>query len=88
MFLAGWNDASQGPLLPSLQEYYNVNYTVSKSFAPSSVLLPSVGADNSVSTIWVANFGGFAMAGIFNVLLTDRLGFGIVRPLYQYVDDG
>jgi hypothetical protein len=29
MFLAGWNDASQGPLLPSLQEYYNVNYTIS-----------------------------------------------------------
>jgi len=31
MFLAGWNDASQGPLLPSLQEYYNVNYTISTS---------------------------------------------------------
>jgi fucose permease len=25
MFLAGWNDASQGPLLPALQEYYNVS---------------------------------------------------------------
>jgi hypothetical protein len=25
MFLAGWNDASQGPLLPSLQEFYNVS---------------------------------------------------------------
>jgi hypothetical protein len=25
MFLAGWNDGSQGPLLPSLQEYYNVS---------------------------------------------------------------
>ena len=24
MFLAGWNDASQGPLLPSLQRFYNV----------------------------------------------------------------
>ncbi|ORX34412.1 major facilitator superfamily domain-containing protein [Kockovaella imperatae] len=28
MILAGWNDASQGPLLPSLQDYYNVNYLV------------------------------------------------------------
>ncbi|WVW78707.1 hypothetical protein I302_100667 [Kwoniella bestiolae CBS 10118] len=28
MFLAGWNDASQGPLLPSLQTYYSVNYLV------------------------------------------------------------
>lgn len=25
MFLAGWNDASAGPLLPSLQAYYNVS---------------------------------------------------------------
>ena len=36
MFLAGWNDASQGPLLPSLQEYYNVNYTI--SMCPHRVL--------------------------------------------------
>ncbi|WVR04454.1 hypothetical protein IAU60_001457 [Kwoniella sp. DSM 27419] len=28
MFLAGWNDGSQGPLLPSLQEHYHVNYLV------------------------------------------------------------
>ncbi|KAL7424380.1 hypothetical protein Q5752_000062 [Cryptotrichosporon argae] len=28
MFLAGWNDASQGPILPQLQAYYNVNYLV------------------------------------------------------------
>lgn len=25
MFLVGWNDASQGPLLPLLQSYYNVS---------------------------------------------------------------
>ncbi|ODN75425.1 hypothetical protein L202_06576 [Cryptococcus amylolentus CBS 6039] len=25
---AGWNDASQGPLLPSLEEHYNVDYLV------------------------------------------------------------
>ncbi|ORY26856.1 major facilitator superfamily domain-containing protein [Naematelia encephala] len=28
MFLAGWNDASQGPLLPSLQIFYNLDYLV------------------------------------------------------------
>ena len=28
MFLAGWNDGSQGPLLPSLQRYYGINYFV------------------------------------------------------------
>lgn len=25
MFIAGWNDSSQGPLLPLLQEYYSVS---------------------------------------------------------------
>jgi hypothetical protein len=37
MFLAGWNDASQGPLLPSLQRIYNVDYLVSKSATVSSL---------------------------------------------------
>ena len=32
MGLAGWNDASQGPLLPTLQRIYNVDYLVSEYF--------------------------------------------------------
>ncbi|KZT62940.1 MFS general substrate transporter [Calocera cornea HHB12733] len=28
LFMAGWNDASTGPLLPRIQENYNVNFTV------------------------------------------------------------
>jgi len=44
MFLAGWNDASQGPLLPSLQSYYDVNYTISKS--TSEVQVPRELADD------------------------------------------
>ncbi|KAK0454062.1 MFS general substrate transporter [Desarmillaria tabescens] len=28
MFLAGWNDGTTGPLLPRIQEVYDVNYTV------------------------------------------------------------
>ncbi|KAG8996986.1 hypothetical protein FRB90_012600 [Tulasnella sp. 427] len=28
LFVAGWNDATLGPLLPRIQEYYHVNYTV------------------------------------------------------------
>lgn len=62
MFLAGWNDGTQGPLLPSLQEYYHINYLV-------------------ISIIWVFNMLGFLLAGLTNVFLTDRLGFGIVAPL-------
>jgi len=28
LFMAGWNDASTGPLLPRIQDNYNVNFTV------------------------------------------------------------
>ncbi|KAG8944998.1 hypothetical protein FRC04_001253 [Tulasnella sp. 424] len=28
LFVAGWNDATLGPLLPRIQEYYHVGYTV------------------------------------------------------------
>ncbi|KAB5592211.1 Gallate transporter [Ceratobasidium theobromae] len=28
LFMAGWNDATTGPLLPKIQEYYGVNFTV------------------------------------------------------------
>ncbi|OXG26170.1 hypothetical protein C367_02932 [Cryptococcus neoformans Ze90-1] len=61
MFLAGWNDASQGPLLPSLQLYYNIDYLV-------------------ISVIWIMNFVGFMIAGLTNVFITDRFGFGIAAP--------
>ncbi|BEI81085.1 hypothetical protein CcaverHIS002_0202450 [Cutaneotrichosporon cavernicola] len=61
MFLAGWNDGSQGPLLPSLQRYYKVDYLV-------------------ISIIWLFNSVGFMAAGLSNVWLSDRFGFGIVAP--------
>ncbi|CAK9783119.1 MFS general substrate transporter [Cutaneotrichosporon oleaginosum] len=61
MFLAGWNDGSQGPLLPSLQRHYNVDYLV-------------------ISIIWLFNSAGFMAAGLSNVWLSDRFGFGIVAP--------
>lgn len=38
MMLAGWNDASQGPLLPSLQAIYNVDYLVSECSESSCCL--------------------------------------------------
>ncbi|KEP48307.1 MFS general substrate transporter [Rhizoctonia solani 123E] len=28
MFVGGWNDATTGPLLPTIQEYYGVNFTI------------------------------------------------------------
>lgn len=42
---------------------------------PSSSYLPSL-----VSVIWIMNFVGFMIAGLTNVLITDRFGFGIAAP--------
>jgi hypothetical protein len=53
MFLAGWNDASQGPLLPSLQEYYNVNYTISACTSPMMTRQKlTISIDNLGSELW------------------------------------
>ena len=53
MFLAGWNDASQGPLLPSLQEYYNVNYTISTySYRAFTIVGLSDSIDDMGSQFW------------------------------------
>lgn len=56
MFLAGWNDASQGPLLPSLQSYYDVNYTVGGSFSHWGSLVVILklrcSVDNLGSQLW------------------------------------
>ncbi|KIR42653.1 hypothetical protein I307_01001 [Cryptococcus deuterogattii 99/473] len=41
----------------------------------SSSYLPSL-----VSVIWIMNFVGFMIAGLTNVLITDRFGFGIAAP--------
>jgi hypothetical protein len=91
MFLAGWNDASQGPLLPSLQTYYNVSSSRYNSrdfkltcrqamlLVSSPDSMPSHHKLTPVSLIWIVSFVGFITSGIANVFMTDRLGFGIVR---------
>jgi len=74
MFLSGWNDASTGPLLPTLQKYYHVGARPWRGVAPAHEQLDYL----SVGYIWVCNFVGFLIAGLANVYIVDRFGFGIV----------
>ncbi|WVW78708.1 hypothetical protein I302_100668 [Kwoniella bestiolae CBS 10118] len=74
MFLARWNDASQGPLLPSLQTYYSPDYRTHEADLKSAFSV------SVVSTIWLANFAGFMIAGLSNVYISDTFGFGIAAP--------
>ncbi|BEI90929.1 uncharacterized protein CcaverHIS019_0309990 [Cutaneotrichosporon cavernicola] len=62
MILCGWNDGSVGPLIPSLQRYYDINYL-------------------KMSILFIMVFVGSLIAGLTNVWITDRIGFGLVTPL-------
>ena len=33
LFLAGWNDGTNGPLIPRIQHYYKVNFVVNKTLS-------------------------------------------------------
>lgn len=57
LFLGGWNDATTGPLLPTIQAHYGLGFTL-------------------VSMLFVSSCIGFISAGVLNVFLTDRFGFG------------
>lgn len=66
MFLAGWNDGSQGPLLPSLQRYYNVDYLViSIIWLFNSVGFMAAG----ISNVWLSDHFGFGIIAPFGAAL-------------------
>lgn len=81
MFIVGWNDASQGPLLPLLQDYYNV-CSSSESCIPKAHIadIPKVNY-TVISVIWIAIAVGVMTAAVSNVFLADILGFGLVSIL-------
>lgn len=39
LFLAGWNDGTNGPLIPRIQRYYNVNFVVNMILSLRSYLI-------------------------------------------------
>jgi hypothetical protein len=58
MFIVGWNDASQGPLLPLLQEYYQVDYVII-SLIWIAIAVGVVAA--AVSNVYLADILGFGL---------------------------
>ncbi|WWC87139.1 uncharacterized protein L201_002025 [Kwoniella dendrophila CBS 6074] len=91
MFLAGWNDASQGPLLPSLQTYYNVNYLVI-----STIWLANfVGFMTSgITNVFISDAFGFGIAAplgaSMQALAYILISWGCPFPLFviAYVFNG
>lgn len=97
LFMAGWNDGTTGPLLPRIQSVYHVRHLLSSwdqsliqyaaGWLCSGVLdlrLQLRCASESTYFIYVSanpDLQGFVTGAAANVWLTDRLGFGTVRPL-------
>lgn len=81
LFIAGWQDGSAGPLIPSLQALFNVSAqaTLAVSYAELTTALQV--NYTIISMIFVCGFVGFAGAGFLNMYLTDRLGLGRVFAL-------
>lgn len=84
MFLLGWVEGCSGPILPFLQDYYQVG--VSRRIELIADQLPSQHVRRIdavltlVSIIYITSFVGGVLSGLTNVYITDRLGFGLVRP--------
>ncbi|WVF70033.1 hypothetical protein IAT40_004820 [Kwoniella sp. CBS 6097] len=91
MFLAGWNDASQGPLLPSLQTYYNVNYLVI-----STIWLANFAGfmTSGVANVFISDAFGFGIAAPFGAAMQALayclICWGAPYPLFviAYVFNG
>ncbi|WVQ97850.1 hypothetical protein IAU59_004965 [Kwoniella sp. CBS 9459] len=91
MFLAGWNDASQGPLLPSLQSYYDVNYLVI-----STIWLANFAGfmTSGVANVFISDAFGFGIAAPFGAAMQALayclICWGAPYPLFviAYVFNG
>ncbi|KAG9126758.1 hypothetical protein FRC07_002093 [Ceratobasidium sp. 392] len=82
LFLAGWNDATTGPLLPTIQAYYHVNFTVvSMLFVSNFVGFMSA----AVANVFMTDRFGFGkvilLGGVLQVVAYCLLSPGLPFPV-------
>ncbi|PPQ92297.1 hypothetical protein CVT25_008894 [Psilocybe cyanescens] len=80
IWLGGWNDGSTGPLLPRLQEHYNVRAQV--PYSGGVVYSRFIQAGYTiVSLIFVGSCFGFICGAFLNIWLNDRIGIGKILAI-------
>ncbi|KEP54263.1 MFS general substrate transporter [Rhizoctonia solani 123E] len=80
LFLAGWNDATTGPLLPTIQTHYGVNFTiVSMLFVSNCVGFVSA----AVINIHLTDRLGFGKVILLGALL-QILAYSILAPALPF----
>lgn len=70
MFLVGWSDGSQGPLLPLLQEYYKIDYVIVSLIWIAITIGVIIAA---VSNIYLADWIGFGLVCQSAVVISSQL---------------
>jgi hypothetical protein len=78
LFMAGWNDGSSGPLLPRIQEVYQVNFTVVSLIFVCSCSVRLLYTEFHRHPVTDARLQGFVAGAVSNIWLTSKLGFGKV----------
>ncbi|KAJ9107428.1 hypothetical protein QFC21_000879 [Naganishia friedmannii] len=74
LFVAGWNDASTGPLIPSLQNLYHVNYTVISLL----FILNFCGFTSAaVLNVWLTDRLGFGMVILVGAIV-QGISFALI----------
>lgn len=63
LFLAGWNDGTNGPLIPRIQSYYNVNFTVVSLIFIVNCVGFVAGATANVILTYKVGFGKLMVIG-------------------------
>jgi len=76
LFLAGWDGGTPGPLIPRMQEVYNVNYTVVSMMFVTTTIGTMLGACTNVYLTDKFGFGKVIVLGS----LCQVIGYAIIAP--------
>ncbi|KAH8822989.1 MFS general substrate transporter [Flagelloscypha sp. PMI_526] len=93
MFSIGWNDGTLGPLIPRIQEYYHVNYTIVSLVFIFTFVGAMIAALANVYLIDHLGFGKIlllstSMAAIGFALLGPALPFPVFLVAYVFIGFG
>ncbi|KAJ7056055.1 MFS general substrate transporter [Mycena amicta] len=82
LFLSGWNDGSIGPLIPKIQEYYGLSYTIVSLIFVFKCTGHLVGA---IGNIWLTQRYGFGKNSFFQIIGNSLQCAALVLPFPVFV---
>ncbi|KAJ7056057.1 hypothetical protein C8F01DRAFT_1373059 [Mycena amicta] len=77
LFLSGWNDGSIGPLIPKIQEYYGLSYTIVSLIFVFKCTGYLVGAIGNIRLTQRYGFGKLLLLGSYILLIFWHQAFSL-----------